>query len=192
MSSKKKFTIAIIAVAFVALAAVIALVSVLAAFTANVNNSITVSYTAVNVNATVECAYGSSEAGATTVVKSGEANLITFSTDDTDEEVTKNFNGIEATFSRSNKEIYVKYVIENTDDTNAFNVTINNTLADSNSNTLITYKVDSGEYATLAANTTDLGSLAAGATKTVIVKLALDNATKNVDLSGGIGFVLAA
>lgn len=195
MSSKKKFIIALCSVAVVAVGALVALVAVLASFTATANSgNINISYTAINVKATISASYGYTDATGT-VIKCGDADVMVFTGEESDATTSQNFAGVTYNFTRENNDIYLKYEITNDDTAANCSLALNPNL--SAENVTVTYKVtgaveadmeDYGAFPSSVSIAKKEGETAS--TCTVMVRIHMDNATKDVTLSGSLQFIL--
>ena len=197
MNSKKKFITALCSVAFVAVGAIVALVAVLASFTANVNSgNINITYTATNVKATITASYGYTEAVGTAIeLENSSDTSMVFTGNEATATTSQNFKGVTYNFTREENDIYIKYEITNDDTAADCSLTLNpNLTAD---NVTVTYKVTGA----IAEDMTEYGAFPTGlkiakkvgetaSTCTVMVKIHMDNATKDVTLNGALQFIL--
>lgn len=148
MTTKKKAIIALSAVGVLAVGVIVALVAVIAAFTANTTGNFTVTYTAINVKATVTAGYYVNEAEGTDVsagLSPSDINFTTIQTTDNldamvfdgseeGETTTKAFKNvgevnIEEPRGDQYSAIYLHYTIRNDSTTNNMTMQITETFS---------------------------------------------------------------
>ena len=205
MNSKKKFIVAICSLGVVALGAIIALIAVIAAFNATTTGGFKITYSAKNVKATVAASYkvmprttDTPQDYSYTVIKSGEGDsatdLITFSDDDTDSEITKSFNSVGSIALDKDEYMYIHYVITNTDtDTTngpAFNVIADTEITKSNMTVEYASSEGSTSWATSVDGLIPAAGVKPGESIDIYVRIGVETLTSGASFDGSFNFQL--
>lgn len=183
---KKKLWIALASLALVVIIGLGITVGVLAASSVSVSNSVTVSYTSVQVAAEVSGTYQVHGAeSATSFQKTGGGTTITFDGSETGAAATGTFvavNDIELTSEHAS--VVFVYTFHNT---SGYAITATCTLPATQTNVTIT-ETD-GELNTAVSN--HQITIAAGATKTYKITVAVTSLAHDASFTGSFGWVLA-
>jgi len=194
MTQKKKMTLAIVALVAVLLIAVTSVVLIMAALNATVKSNITISYTAYNVDASVEATYQVSGQEAVTIYTDAEK------TDSVLEFATSEASGIEKSFQPTEEikieaedTVVIHYIIKNTDTTGNtdFKVSLNETVNQSEN---IKYEycitTDATGELTYVDEWTDVEAVAYNQPLHVFVRVSILEDTQNAKFDGSFSFKL--
>jgi len=209
MKSKKRYVIAFWIAATMVVALGIGMVAVLAAFQGTASSGFNISYTAINVNASITAKYKVSSLGSgtyTTIQTSDNKDAMTFASsesgDSTNHAVTKSFKTVDVNMEKG-KVFIIHYQIKNTASTTdtaneAFTVSITDnfkSLAEQHNLTVKYCASESTTESNWKANLSDLGisSITDGATANIYVKVSITDTTKPVSgvTNANFSFLLA-
>ncbi len=192
MKTKTKYILAISLVSLISIALVIGIIAVVASLKTIASGTFKISYVAQNVNAKVGAKYAITDNPDTmptwTTIMSNGSEFITFNANDTTDEVTKSFDGIEAEILH-NQYLYFKYTFTHTGtETNSakfLNISLTPTFTAFTNMTM--------EYGTVGTDgalywTNDLSELVAvrgeSATVDMYIRFYITTKTINADLEG--------
>lgn len=194
MKTKKKFIVALCSVSAVAVALLASLIIVFASFkTGTTDGGFDISYTAKNIKATIAAEYQINDATPTTIQTTDNLDLITFTGDEEDEELTKSFKAVNNITIGKNDYVLIHYTITNTDSTNAitFSVTGTSTIT-TEQNVKVEFATDKNA-ATWEDNILDIAdvdSVEYGNPLELYVKISVDTKTQNASFKGAFNFSL--
>ena len=183
-STKKKIVISMVAVLTVVALAAVALVAVFAARQVTVNSGLTITYTAEQVKATVSGSYQRQGDASPT---SFGSNLTFDGTERTANSTNaKSFSPVDITLTYEKQYVDLTYTIANTDTTKAIRIALTDP-NEANDNVTYTYTVTNNSVAVANPTTENLlgegGSLAAGESAVVTIRIAIEDAEENVTLT---------
>ena len=194
MKSKKRYVVAFWIAASMVVILAVAMVAVMAAFNATANGGFNISYTAINVNASVTAKYKKTttvgSGSYTTIKTSDDQDTMTFVAGEKGSggstSVTKNFKTTNVTMEKG-KALIIHYQIKNTASTSdaaneAFSVAITDnfkTLASSNNLTVKYCTTESTTDTAWKTSLAELGisSVSDGATVNIYVKVTITDET---------------
>ena len=193
MKTKKKVIIALSSLAVVVVAAVVAVVAVFAARQTAVNSGFTISYTAIQVKATISGTYQTNkDANATALSPASITFTGTEATDGTHN--VQSFTSVTPSLNAgpSDTQCYVDFVytIVNNHDTDAMDIALASDPAGA-ANLSYTYSATNAGTPVASPTYDNLVSgLAAGATAVITIRVAVVNLDLNASASGNFAFVL--
>jgi len=194
VSTKKKFIIALCSVSVIAITLLASLIAVVASFNAKtVDGGFKVSYTAKNVHATISAEYKINDEDYNTIQTSDEANFITFTGEEEEDEVTKSFKTVDNVEIGKDDVVILHYTITNTDNSAAttFRVVSNSTITTSN-NVTVGYATseDAATWEDSLSDIADVASVAYGTPLDLYVKISVTQKTKDAIFDGKFNFEL--
>lgn len=190
MSTKKKFIIALCAVSVVAVTLLASLIAVVASFNAKTTaGGFKVSYTAKNVNATIAAEYTKNDEAATAIKTTEGENLITFSNEDIDEEVTKSFAETDLTIGKDDV-IVLHYTITNTaTDGSTFRVVSHSSIT-TETNVNVKYSSNGSTWVDAITGLDEADSVAVGTPLNLYIQISVATKTQPATFNGQFNFEL--
>ena len=194
MKTKKKIVVALSSLAVVVVAAIVAVVAVFAARTTTTNSGFTITYTAIQIKATISGTYQvNTDANATALSPATITFDGTEATDGT--ENVQSFTSVTipltATGSESEKYVEFVYTIVNNHETDSMDIALATDPDTNNDNLTYTYSATNGGQAVASPTYNNLVSgLAHGATAVITIRVAVTDLDSNVNASGNFAFVL--
>ena len=193
MKTKKKVIIALSSLAVVVVAAVVAVVAVFAARQTTVNSGFTISYTAIQVKATISGTYKTNKDSSATALSPASITFTgTEATDGTHN--VQSFTSVTPSLNAgpSDTQCYVDFVytITNDHESDAMNIALAQDPAGA-ANLSYTYTVTAaGATSTGTTYDTLVTGLAHGQTATIQIRVAVVNLDLNANATGNFAFVL--
>ena len=190
MSTQKKTIIALSAVIAVILIALITVVSVWAASSQTVSSTLTVTYSATNVSATVKGDY----------MRQGDEDYTSIGSVEfkaTEASQTKSISSSSADVSLTDQKLYVifRYTFTNDSDSLAYKVTLTNNVTTKSDNISVKYASSANDDLTnegITGATLSEFTVAGGETVYAYILVNLDDITNNASYSANVGWNLAA
>ncbi|MBQ7453351.1 MAG: hypothetical protein IJS68_03745 [Clostridia bacterium] len=194
MKTKKKVIIALSSLAVVFVAAIVAVVAVFAARTTTTNSGFTITYTAIQVKATISGTYKVNTDASPTALS--PASISFDGTEATDGTANvKSFNSVTVplTASGSETEKYIDFVytIVNNHTTDSMDIALASDPDAANDN--LTYHYSATNGGTPVSNPTYnnlVTGLAHGATAVITIRVQVTDLDSNVNATGNFAFVL--
>lgn len=194
MNTKKKVIVALSSLAVVVVAAVVAVVAVFAARQTTTNSGFTITYTAIQVKATISGTYKVNTDAQATALSPAQIQFTGSEATDGTANV-KSFTSVTIPLTASGTETqkYVDFVYTITNDHTEDSMDIALASDPDTNDDNLTYT-----YTVVAAGATSTGTtynslvtgLAHGETATITIKVAVTNLDANVNASGNFAFVL--
>lgn len=155
----------------------------------NATENLPIVIIAENVVAEVKCSYGEDET-TPNIIMCGNNEVMRFDGDENYELNTKNFNGINFVMSRFQREVYIKYVITNTNEELGIAVQQNFTLNDQNDNINYDFKIINNNNQTQYGEFPNYLIINKGCSGTIIVRLKMKDPRENINLTGNMQFMI--